>query len=83
MMLQVFTSLDGGGAFHRREPIWSLGETIYLAAAIFALSLAAIATVANLYGVSASEPVLPLDALFLAATIWLIGYICRRLLKRF
>ena len=81
MMLQVFTSRDGGGAFHSREPTWSLGDAIYLAAAILAVSLAAIAMAASLYGVSASEPVLPLDTLFLAATIWLIGYICRRLLK--
>ncbi|MGE5261278.1 MAG: hypothetical protein ACM3MH_10440 [Actinomycetota bacterium] len=81
MRLQVFTSLEDGKGFYSGEPPWSLGDSIYLAAAIFALLLAAIATVASLYGVSESEPVLPLDALFLAAIIWLIGYICRRVLK--
>ena len=37
--------------------------------------------VVSLYSLSATEPVLPLDALGLAATIRLVGYRCRRLLE--
>ena len=81
MWLQVFTSRNASGAFHSRQPVWSGCDVIYAAASIVAASLTLISLLASLYGGSASEPVLPLDALILAATIWLAGYVCRLLLK--
>lgn len=81
MKLQVFASLNGSGAFGPRKPAWSSGDVIHVAATVLAAVIAATAMVVSLYGVTASEPILPVDALVLAAAIWFVGRIFRRLVN--
>ena len=57
-------------------------EVIYAATGTIAISIAALSVTLGLYGVSATDPVIPLDALVFAAVIWSVGrlvYSCMRL----
>jgi len=69
---------DVGAA--RAEAAWRWGEIIYRIATALAVLIGVLAIAAGFYEVSESEPVVPVPALVLAISIWLIGYGCRRLL---
>lgn len=69
---------DSGAGDHETARHW--GEIIYSITTIVSALIAALAITASLYEVSESEPVVPVAALLLAATIWLIGRSCRYLL---
>ncbi len=72
------TAGDSGARDHETARHW--GEIIYSITTIVSALIAALAITASLYEVSESEPVVPVVALLLAATIWLIGRSCRYLL---
>ncbi len=72
------TAEDAGGGDRENARHW--GETIYSITTIVSVLIAALAITTSLYDVSESEPVVPVAALLLAATIWLIGRSCRYLL---
>jgi hypothetical protein len=57
------------------------GTILYWMAAAIAALVAVLTIASALNEVSEGEPVIPLAALLLAGAIWLIGWVCRRLLS--